>query len=106
MRQKLFLVAAIAALVIAVPAQAGTASITITFSTDVKSATIVSSKGISHYLFAFCDGTSQKVELSGEIRTLTIGPFASPLASVTVKSGTTVDTRTRVCAPPPPPPPP
>jgi hypothetical protein len=115
MRQKLSLVAAIAALYVGVHAHAGTAStgtgnssasITITFSADGRSATIASSKGISHYIYAFCPGTSQKVELSREIRTLTIGPFAEPLASVTVKAGTTVETRTRGCTPPPSPPPP
>ena len=51
----------------------GEATITISFSGDGTTATIVSSKGISHYVYVLCDGTSQKVEHLGEVRSLTIG---------------------------------
>jgi uncharacterized repeat protein (TIGR01451 family) len=46
------------------------------------------------------------VEGLGEVRQITIGPFAVGLGSVTAKSGTTFAGADRECAPPPPPPPP
>lgn len=87
-----------------------TAAVAVVFNAD-GTATLTSSKGISHYVVTLCDGTTFKVELSGEDRTKTIGPFSSPIAGVGVKSATTFETTTNpagceVKPPPPPPPPP
>lgn len=76
-----------------------------TFTSDALSATIVSSKGISHYDVVLCSGAIARVEVSGEVTTLRIGGFGSPIVSVTVKSGTTTSTFTSgvdcTVAPPP-----
>jgi hypothetical protein len=59
---------------------------------DGARATIVSTKGISHYIVTDCTGELPKVELEGDIHSLEVGPFGSPVVSVMVKSGTTYET--------------
>ena len=81
-----------------------TATIDVVYNAD-GSATITSSKGVSHYVVTLCDGTTFKVELSGDRRVVTIGPFNSPIASITVKSATSFysEANANGCVPPPPP---
>jgi hypothetical protein len=88
----------------ATQAAPATATIDVVYNAD-GSATITSSKGVSHYVVTLCDGTSIKVELSGADRTVTVGPFSSPIASITAKSATSVYTEANPagCEKPPPP---
>lgn len=106
------LAVAVAALAFAAPSGLSaprTATIDVVFNAD-GSATITSTQGVSHYVVTLCDGTTFKVELSGDDNTVTVGPFSSPIASITVKSATTTSefVNPAGCAvtPPPPPPPP
>lgn len=66
-----------------------TADIDVAFSSDYLSATITSSKGVSHYDVVLCDGTSFRVELSNGGKVETVGPYDAELVSLTVKSATT-----------------
>jgi len=104
------LVIAVATLAVAVPgaiSAPATAVIDVVFNTD-GSATITSSKGVSHYVVTLCDGTETKVELSGRDKVVTVGPFSSPIVSITAKSATSVHTEASGvdCGGTPPPPPP
>jgi hypothetical protein len=100
------LAAAVAVLAVAAPVSMSapaTATITIVFNAD-GSATITSTKGVSHYVVTLCDGTTFKRELSGDDKVVTVGPFSSPIASITAKSATTFVTGTSEnCEQPPPP---
>jgi Tfp pilus assembly protein PilV len=74
----------------ATPSLAGPfATIGVTFSDDYHSATMTSSKGVSHYDIVLCDGTSFRTELSGNEDEVTAGPYDAQIVSVTVKSGRT-----------------
>jgi hypothetical protein len=80
-------VAAVAPVGLGAPA---TADISVAFSADSFSATLTSSKGVSHYEVVLCDKTTAfKVELSGKDNVVTIGPYESQIVSVAVKSATT-----------------
>ena len=81
-------VAAVAPVGLGAPA---TADISVAFSSDFYSATLTSSKGVSHYDVVLCDklGEPFRVELSGDNKVVTIGPFESQIVSVSVKSATT-----------------
>jgi hypothetical protein len=81
-------VAAVAPVGLGAPA---TANVGATFSGDFFSATLTSSKGVSHYDVVLCDklGEPFRVELSGDSKTVNIGPFESQIFSVTIKSATT-----------------
>lgn len=80
-------VAAVAPVGLGAPA---TAVIDVAFSADYFSATLTSSKGVSHYEVVLCDKTEAfKVELSGADKVVNIGPYESQIVSVTVKSATT-----------------
>lgn len=99
---------AVAVAVLAVAAPVGmsapaTATIDIAYNAD-GSATITSSKGVSHYVVTLCDGSSFKVELSGRDKVVTVGPFSSPIASITAKSATSTTTAANPagCGTPPP----
>lgn len=88
----LVLFAAVVPAGVAAPSPKSEATIGVTFSADSMSATITSSKGISNYTVVLCSGPLDKVDVSGEITTLELGGFGSPIVSVTVKSGTTTMT--------------
>ena len=66
-----------------------TATIDVVFSADYLSATITSSKGVSHYDIVLCDGSSFRVELSQGGKLETVGPFDAEILSLSVKSATT-----------------
>ena len=68
-----------------------TAVIDVAFSGDYLSATITSTKGVSHYDVVLCDGTAYRVELDGG-KVETVGPFEAELVSLAVKSATTKQT--------------
>lgn len=94
--KRILAVLAVAAAVLAVSVPVGTAApatatINVVFNAD-GSATITSSKGISHYVVTLCDGTTFKVNLPAttDVTVLTVGPYSSPIASITVKSATTL----------------
>jgi hypothetical protein len=89
----------ILALSVAIPAQAlaannggGAANITVTFSNDKKTAYFSSDRGLSNYTVTLCTGTLAKVELNGDNKTYTMGPYNSQIVSVTAKAGTTTKT--------------
>ena len=88
------LVAALAMLVIAVPSGQAQpyADIGVSFSDDFLSATITSSKGISHYDVVLCDKTLGREEIGVETHSLDVGPFDAQIVSITVKSGRSVET--------------
>jgi hypothetical protein len=89
------LIAAFAMLVVAVPsgsAAPATAEISVAFSSDFLSASISSSKGVSHYDVVLCDGSAWRHEMSGDDRDVTVGPFDAEIVSVAVKSATTKTT--------------
>ena len=78
-------VAAVAPVGLGAPA---TAVINVAFSSDYHSATITSTKGVSHYDVVLCDGTAYRVEIDGG-KVETVGPFEAELVSLAVKSATT-----------------
>lgn len=82
-------VAAVAPVGLGAPA---TAVVGATFSADSFSATLTSSKGVSHYDVVLCDGSAFRVELSGKDSVVNIGPYASQIVSVSIKSATTKET--------------
>lgn len=107
------LVAALAALAVAAPASVAapsTATISVAFSSDFYSASVSSTKGVSHYDVTLCDGTSFRKEITQDTKSVTAGPFDSQIVSLTVKSATTTQTFlsgfTGECKKLPPPPPP
>ena len=116
MRLKRLLAPLVAALaVLAVMAPAGTAApstatIAVAFSADFYSASISSTKGVSHYDVVLCDGSTDRVEISQDTKSVTAGPFDSQIVSLTVKSATTTQTFlsgfSGDCKKVPPPPPP
>jgi hypothetical protein len=99
------LAAAIALLAVTAPvgmSAPATAVIDVVFNAD-GSATITSSKGVSHYDVVLCDGTTFTTQVSGDHRVVTVGPFSSAIASITVKSATSFYTEANSsCEPPPP----
>jgi len=108
-------VAALAMLAVAAPAgQAtpATASISVAFSSDFYGASVTSTKGVSHYDVVLCDGSSFRVEITQDTKSVVAGPFDAQIVSLSVKSATTKDTFysgfSGDCkkVPPPPPPPP
>jgi hypothetical protein len=105
--KRLLAALAVAVAVLAVSAPVGsaapaTATIDVVYNAD-GSATITSSKGVSHYVVSLCGGTTFKVELSGANQVVTVGPFSSPITSITVKSATSFYTEGNPygCEPPP-----
>jgi hypothetical protein len=89
------IVAALAVLAVAAPAgmaAPATADISVAFSADYYSASITSTKGISHYDVTLCDGSSFRTEITQDTKTLTAGPFDAQIVSLTVKSATTSQT--------------
>jgi hypothetical protein len=107
------IVAALATLALAAPAgQAApsTATIDVAFSSDFLSATITSTKGVSHYDAVLCDKSLGRVEVTQDTKTVTAGPYDAQILSITVKSATTTQTflsgYTGECKKTPPPPPP
>jgi hypothetical protein len=115
MRRMLALpIAALAVLAVAVPASMAapsTASISVAFSADYYSATITSTKGVSHYDVTLCDGSTIHKEITQDTKSATAGPFDAQIVSLSVKSATTTETFysgfSGDCkkVPPPPPPP-
>ena len=111
---KRLLMAAVAALaVVAVVAPSSnaapaTANISVAFSADFSSASITSTKGVSHYDVVLCDGTAFRTEISQDTKSVTAGPFDAQIVSLTVKSATTANTFysgfTGECKKTPPPP--
>jgi hypothetical protein len=108
------LVAALAVLALAAPAgmaAPSTATITAAFSADFYSASIDSTKGVSHYDVTLCDGSAFRVEITQDTKSATAGPFDAQIVSLSVKSATTAQTFysgfSGDCkkVPPPPPPP-
>lgn len=102
------LAVAVAALAVAAPSgmsasSKSEATFTVAFSADNLSATITASKGVSHFVYELCDGTIVKVELSGADKVVNVGPFSSPIVSITVKAGTSVQSYASgvVCGEPP-----
>jgi hypothetical protein len=88
-------VAALALLAVAAPASMAapaTATISVAFSADYYSASINSTKGVSHYDVTLCDGTAFRVEISQDTKTVTAGPYDAQIVSVTAKSATTTQT--------------
>ena len=87
--------AALAMLALVAPAgQAGpaTASIDVAFSSDFLSATITSTKGVSHYDVVLCDKSVDRTEISQDTKAVTAGPYDTQILSITVKSATTTQT--------------
>lgn len=68
------------------------AELEVVFTGDYTQAGYSGDKGLSHYIVTDCEGVVTKVDLRGEHTTYVIGPFASGIASLTVKAGTTVKT--------------
>ena len=89
------LLVVLAVLAVAAPnaaASPATADISVAFSADLDSASIDSTKGISHYDIVLCDGTAYRRELSFDTKSLTIGPFDAQIVSLSVKSATSKTT--------------
>jgi hypothetical protein len=89
------LVAMLAVFAVAAPnasATPATADISVAFSADFYSASISSTKGISHYDIVLCDGTAYRREISYDTKSLDIGPFDAQIVSLSVKSATTKTT--------------
>ena len=89
------LIAAFAVFAVAAPsgsAAPATADISVAFSSDFLSASISSSKGVSHYDVVLCDGSAWRQELSGDSKDVTVGPFDAEIVSIAVKSATTKTT--------------
>jgi hypothetical protein len=110
-RMVVAILAALAMLALAVPAgQAApaTAVIDVDFSSDFLSATITSTKGVSHYDVVLCDKSLGRTEVSQDTKTVTAGPYDAQILSITVKSATTTHTflsgYTGDCKKTPPPP--
>jgi hypothetical protein len=103
-------VAALAVMAVAAPSSnaASTANISVSFSADFHSASISSTKGVSHYDVVLCDGTSFRREISQDTKSVTAGPFDAQIVSLSVKSATTKETFysgfTGECKKTPPPP--
>ena len=106
--------AALTVLALAAPASMAapsTAEISVAFSADFYSASISSTKGVSHYDVTLCDGSAFRVEISRDTKTATAGPFDAQIVSLSVKSATTTQTFISGFSgdckkvPPPPPPP-
>jgi hypothetical protein len=103
-------VAALAVVAVAAPSSnaAATANISVSFSADFYSASISSTKGVSHYDVVLCDGTSFRREISQDTKSVTAGPFDAQIVSLSVKSATTKETFysgfTGECKKTPPPP--
>lgn len=68
-----------------------TATFSVDFSSDLKSAKVSSSKTISHYIVTLCSGPLPKVE-NIKTSTVNVGPYVSPIVSVLVKAGTSSQT--------------
>ena len=107
------LVAALAAFAVAVPASIAapsTATISVAFSADFYSASVSSTKGVSHYDVTLCDGSTFRKEITQDTKSVTAGPFDTQIVSLTVKSATTTQTflsgYSGDCKKIPPPPPP
>jgi hypothetical protein len=108
------LVAALAILAVAAPAglaAPSTATISVAFSADFYSASITSTKGVSHYDVTLCDGSTIHKEISQDTKSATAGPFDAQIVSLSVKSATTTQTfysgfggDCKKVPPPPPPP--
>jgi hypothetical protein len=105
-------VTALAMAAVAVPAaeaEPSTATISVAFSADFYSASITSTKGVSHYDVVLCDGTAFRKEISQDTKSATAGPFDAQIVSLSVKSATTKVTFysgfTGDCKKVPPPPP-
>jgi hypothetical protein len=88
------IIAALATLALVAPAAQAraTADIDVAFSSDFLSATITSTKGVSHYDVVLCDKSLGRVELSGQDKTVTAGPYDAQILSISVKSATTKTT--------------
>jgi len=111
-RMVVAILAALATLAVVAPAgQAGpaTATIDVTFSSDFLSATITSTKGVSHYDVVLCDKSLGRTEISRDTKMVTAGPYDAQILSITVKSATTTHTflsgYAGECKKTPPPPP-
>jgi len=108
------LVAALAVLAVSAPAGVAapsTATISVAFSADFYSASINSTKGVSHYDVTLCDGSAFRVEINQDTKSATAGPFDAQIVSLSVKSATTTETfysgfggDCKKVPPPPPPP--
>jgi hypothetical protein len=97
----LSLLAAIASVsVAAAPAAADPGATTsVSFNSSATTATLTSSKGITKYSVRLCSGPGPQNlpedaddDADDDARTLAIGPFGSPIVSVTVTSGRSVQT--------------
>jgi hypothetical protein len=111
-RMVVAILAALATFALAAPAgQAApaTANINVAFSSDFLSATITSTKGVSHYDVVLCDKALGRTEVSQDTKTVTAGPYDAQILSITVKSATTTHTflsgYAGECKKTPPPPP-
>jgi tRNA A-37 threonylcarbamoyl transferase component Bud32 len=94
-RMVVAIIAALATVALVAPAgQAApaTANISVAFSSDFLSADITSTKGVSHYDVVLCDKSLGRVELSGDDKTVTAGPYDAQILSISVKSATTKTT--------------
>ena len=89
--------------VLAAPAAADPgAKVSVGFNSSATTATLTSSKGISNYSVRLCSGPGPQNEGTDDDddggdgdddgQTLAIGPFGSPIVSVTVTSGASVQT--------------
>jgi hypothetical protein len=88
-------VAVLALLAVAAPvgvASPATAAISVEFSADFYTASISSTKGVSHYDVTLCDGTTFRTEISQDAKSVTAGPFDAQIISLAVKSATTKQT--------------
>jgi hypothetical protein len=108
------LIAALTVLAVSAPAgmaAPSTATISAAFSADFYSASITSTKGVSHYDVTLCDGSTIHKEITHDTKSATAGPFDAQIVSLSVKSATTAQTFysgfSGDCkkVPPPPPPP-
>jgi uncharacterized repeat protein (TIGR01451 family) len=69
--------------------QQGNATLNVSFSSDGKTGTFTSNKGLSDYTIAFCDGSVTDVgSVGGDQKTYTFS-YGKPIRSIRVKAGTT-----------------
>jgi hypothetical protein len=88
-------VAALTVAVMAAPtaqSSPATATISVSFSADYLSASIESTKGISHYDIVLCDGTAYRRDIPFDTKSYTVGPLDAEILSISVKSATTKHT--------------
>lgn len=93
---RIHLALAAALVVLAVGASSSSAGpfaeFSVQFSADYSTATITSTKGVSHYDIVLCDGTTTRYELSGQDKVVTAGPFDAQIVSLTAKAGRSSET--------------